>query len=74
MNTTLPDDLIDTLEAAKLARTDRKTVVRWAIMGDVIGFKRKRRWFVSRASVLAMFVPAHAPGGPMPPGYHRPAD
>lgn len=56
----LPDDLIDTAHAARIARSNIRTVFRWIITGKVQGWRRCGRWFVSRADIVALFEPAAA--------------
>ncbi len=52
----LPSDLIDSIEAAKIAACDATAILRWIRAGKLAGWKRCGRWFVSRAGVGALFV------------------
>ena len=52
----LPDDLIDTTEAARLLRCHVATVFRWILAGKLPGWRRGRRHFVRRADVVAAWT------------------
>lgn len=51
----LPDDLISTNEAARLARCSLVSVYRWIRLRKVRAWKRVGRLLVSRADVLVLF-------------------
>jgi helix-turn-helix protein len=51
----VPDDLIDTKAAARLAHTHINTVRRWMIKRKIPAWRRTGRWFVSRADILALW-------------------
>src|SRR5262245_47288812 len=51
----LPDDLIDTRAAARLARTHVNTVRRWVFTHKIPGWRRGGRLFVSARDIKAMW-------------------
>lgn len=53
----LPEDLIDTTAAARLAKCHITSLNRWIHRGKLRGWRRGGRWFVSQADVLALFKP-----------------
>jgi excisionase family DNA binding protein len=56
METIIPDDLITTRAAAKLAgNCHLSTILRWILTDKLGGWRRGGRWYVSRAEVLAMW-------------------
>lgn len=54
---TLPDDLITSTVAAKLALCQVVAVHRWVQAGRIRGWKRAGRLFVSEAEVRGLFKP-----------------
>ncbi|HKI30293.1 MAG TPA: helix-turn-helix domain-containing protein [Gemmataceae bacterium] len=66
MNDELPDDLVDSKEAAKILRLALPVLHRWRARGKVRGWRRGGRWYYSRAELLRMFVPS-APAPSLPP-------
>lgn len=66
-NQGLPDDLIGTREAAKVAQTHINTLKRWCFSGKLRFWRRNHLIFVSRADVVAMWREHIAQGtGPKP--------
>jgi hypothetical protein len=65
----IPDDLIEMRQAARAAKCHLATAYRWILSGRLRSWKRAGRRFVSRAELLALFVPVppregarHVPG------------
>lgn len=53
----MPDDLIDTKEAASLCKCAVGSILRWIHTGKLAGWRRCGSYFVSKQSVLALFHP-----------------
>lgn len=56
----VPNDLIDTTEASKLASVSKATIRRWCSEGKLPSWRVGGRWRVSRADVIgcvAVYVP-----------------
>ena len=51
----LPDDLIESKQAAILAKCNIRAIWRWVLAGKIRGWRRFGRTFVSREDVLASF-------------------
>jgi hypothetical protein len=63
----IPVDLISTRIAAKLlGGCNISTVYRWVLSGALPGWRRRGRWFVSRADVLAVWQRGKPPEKPDP--------
>lgn len=51
----LPEDLIDTTKAARLAKCHVTSVHRWIQRGQLRGWRRCGRMFVSQAELVGLF-------------------
>ena len=53
----LPEDLIESKHAARLAQCHIQAVYRWILKGKLRGWRRCGRTFVSRAELMGLFEP-----------------
>jgi hypothetical protein len=68
----VPDDLIEMRAAARAAKCHLATAYRWVLSGRLRSWKRAGRRFVSRAELLALFIPVPpGPGAKHVPGPTR---